>query len=51
MLEDINETTSKLEKAKKEWESTFYAISDPIFIHDKQFKIVRANRAYIKAKG
>ena len=51
MLEDINETTSKLEKAKKEWESTFDAISDPIFIHDKQFKIVRANRAYIEATG
>ena len=51
MLEDINETTSKLEKAKKEWEATFDAISDPLFIHDKQFKIVRANKAYAEAAG
>jgi len=51
MLEDINNTTKKLEIAKREWEATFDAISDPIFIHDKQFKIVRANRAYIKAAG
>ncbi len=51
MLADINNTTKKLEIAKREWEATFDAISDPIFIHDKQFKIVRANRAYIKAAG
>lgn len=51
MLEDMNETSGKLEMAKREWETTFDAISDPIFIHDKQFKIVRANRAYIEAAG
>src|SRR3989337_1728691 len=34
-----------------EWEATFDALSDPVFIHDKQFKIVRANRAYIEAAG
>ncbi|MEK7360122.1 MAG: hypothetical protein AAB422_07090 [Planctomycetota bacterium] len=37
MLEDMNETSGKLEMAKREWETTFDAISDPIFIHDKQF--------------
>jgi len=51
MLEDMNETSGRLETAKKEWESTFDAISAPLFIHDKQFKIVRANRAYIEAAG
>ena len=51
MLEDMNETFGRLETAKKEWEATFDAISDPLFIHDKQFKIVRANRAYIEATG
>ncbi len=51
MLEDMNETSGKLEIAKREWETTFDAISDPIFIHDKQFKIVRANKAYIEAAG
>ena len=51
MLEDLNNTTKKLEIAKREWETTFDAVSDPIFIHDKQFKIVRANKAYAEAAG
>lgn len=40
-----------LKKSRKEWESTFDAISDPIFIHDKEFRIVKANRAYQEAVG
>ncbi len=51
MLEDMNETSGKLEIAKREWEATFDAIADPIFIHDKQYRIVRANRAYREASG
>ncbi|MBI4950143.1 MAG: GAF domain-containing protein [Deltaproteobacteria bacterium] len=48
MLEDINESTSKVETAQKEWEATFDAISSPIFIHDDKYMITRANRAYQK---
>ncbi|OGP25706.1 MAG: hypothetical protein A2X93_05215 [Deltaproteobacteria bacterium GWC2_56_8] len=48
MLEDINESTSKIETAQKEWEATFDAISSPLLIHDEGFRIVRANRAYQK---
>ena len=36
---------------KKDWETTFDAISDPIFIHDSELKIVRANMAYKEASG
>ncbi len=35
-----------IERAKKEWEATFDAITDPLFIHDSEFKLVRANSAY-----
>ncbi|MBI2414079.1 MAG: GAF domain-containing protein [Deltaproteobacteria bacterium] len=48
MLEDINESTSRIETAQKEWEATFDAISSPLFIHDDGFRIVRANAAYQK---
>lgn len=48
MLEDINESTSKIETAEKEWVATFDAISSPLFIHDDQFRIMRANAAYQK---
>lgn len=38
-------------QSKKEWEKTFDAISNPIFIHDKELRIVRANKAYQEASG
>jgi PAS domain S-box-containing protein/putative nucleotidyltransferase with HDIG domain len=51
MLEDLNETSATIERAKKEWETTFDSISDPIFLHDREFKILRANRAYLQTAG
>lgn len=48
MLEDLNESGASLEQAKKDWELTFDAVTDPIFVHDKDFRIVRANRAYAR---
>lgn len=51
LLEDVNETTVEMSRAKKEWEATFDAISEPIFIHDKDMLILRANRAYKEAAG
>lgn len=51
MLEDLNETAAIVTLGKKEWEDTFDAISDPIFIHSMDFKLLRANRAYADAVG
>lgn len=51
MLEDLNESTEMLSQAKKEWELTFDNISDPIFMHDKDFRIIRANKAYREYAG
>jgi putative nucleotidyltransferase with HDIG domain len=48
LLEDLNERALEILGAKKEWEATFDAIRDPIFIHDGDFRIVRANRAYME---
>ncbi len=36
----------RLERAKQEWEVTFDSLADPIFIHDRECRILRANRAY-----
>jgi PAS domain S-box-containing protein/putative nucleotidyltransferase with HDIG domain len=41
----------KLERAKQEWEVTFDAIADPIFIHDKDSRILRANKACCEIAG
>lgn len=51
LLEDISESKADIIKAKNEWESTFDAISDPLFIHDGEMRIVRCNMAYRKAAG
>jgi len=37
--------------AKKDWESTFDIINDAITIHDKEFNIVRANKAATELLG
>jgi len=51
LLEDVSETTIEMARAKKEWEATFDAINEPIFIHDKDMRIIRCNRAYKEAAG
>lgn len=51
MLEDLNETTEAIDKNRKQWETTFDAISDPIFISDDHMRLIRVNRAYMEAAG
>ncbi|MDQ7000611.1 MAG: PAS domain S-box protein [Mariprofundus sp.] len=51
MLEDLNESTANIERAKTEWEQTFDAVTDPVFSHDEYFQIIRANRAYAEHAG
>jgi len=46
MLEDLNRSGEQLEQAKLEWEQTFDAVTDPIFLHDRDGNIVRANQTY-----
>jgi PAS domain S-box-containing protein len=40
-----------LEKIKKQWESSFDSIDDPIVIIDDRFNILRSNRAFAEATG
>lgn len=51
MLEDLDESRRKIEHARKEWAATFDAVRDPIFLHDAEFRILRANRAYAARAG
>ncbi|MGA9350353.1 MAG: ATP-binding protein [Anaerolineae bacterium] len=41
----------KVVRAKKEWEETFDAITDGIFMLDEEFNILRANIAFAKMLG
>lgn len=49
IIEDITKqkrTERKLTQAVKEWETTFNSITDMISIHDKDFNIVKVNKAF-----
>ena len=51
LIEDMDETAAAVTKAKNEWETTFDSISDPIFIHDLDMRVLRCNRAYMEEAG
>lgn len=51
LLEDLEESRRKIERARYEWSGAFDAVKDPIFLHDKDFRIVRANHAYAERAG
>ncbi len=51
MPEDLNVTTVAIDRSRRQWETTFNAISDPIFISDSERRLLRVNRAYIEAAG
>ncbi|MBI5406082.1 MAG: GAF domain-containing protein [Nitrospirae bacterium] len=51
LLEDLNKSAAIIKRGEKEWETIVDAIADPIFIRDKDFRIIRANKAYAAASG
>ena len=51
-MSDLTENIRKqIELAHREWMSALDAVDDPIFLHDKEFRIVRVNRAYQRHAG
>lgn len=51
LMGEMEKAVSVAQNAKNEWQITFDSISSPLFIHDKEYKIVKANRAYQAAAG
>lgn len=47
----VEERTTELRHAKKEWEETFDSINDPIMVLDTQYHIIRANKAMAAKLG
>ncbi|MEW5903252.1 MAG: HD domain-containing phosphohydrolase [Pseudomonadota bacterium] len=48
---ELERARRQIERAYSEWVSALDAIDDPVFIHDRNFRIVRANRAYQRRAG
>ncbi|MBI5660309.1 MAG: PAS domain S-box protein [Nitrosomonadales bacterium] len=51
MLEDLERSRKQIEQAHQEWIAAMDAIRDPIFMHDKDYRILRSNRAYAERAG
>jgi len=51
MLEDLENARKKIEQAHQEWMAALDVVDDPIFLHDKQFRILRCNKAYQQRAG
>ena len=47
----VAERTQDLERAKRQWERMFDAITDPVMLLDRDYRIVRANQALVRAHG
>ncbi|TAM45343.1 MAG: PAS domain S-box protein [Gammaproteobacteria bacterium] len=51
LLEDLEHEHKQVEQARREWTLAFDAIHDPVFLHNADYRIVRANRAYAARAG
>jgi len=51
LLEALERERARIEQARREWTTALDAVQDPIFIHDRDMKVVRANRAYAARAG
>ena len=51
VLRDLETKDGRIEHIHQSWVALFDAIVDPIFMHDREGRIMRANRAYAEAAG
>jgi len=49
--EQVAVRTEELQVSERQWSDAFNAVSSPIFLHDLEGKIIRANEAYLKLAG
>ena len=49
--DELEVARRKIERAHREWMAALDVIDDPIFLHDKQFRILRCNKAYQQRAG
>ena len=51
MLEDLASSRKSIELSHREWMAALDVINDPIFMHDREFRLMRCNRAYQQCAG
>lgn len=51
MADHLRHRYREVERSKREWEQTFDAVGTPLFLRDAEDRVLRCNRAYVKAAG
>ncbi len=51
LIHDLQALIATVSRSHKEWQNTFDGIQDPIFITDAEYKITKANRAFVEFLG
>lgn len=51
MLEDLEAGRKRIELAHREWIAALDVVDDPIFLHDKEYRVLRCNKAYQRCAG
>ncbi|MHB0926627.1 MAG: PAS domain S-box protein [Gallionellaceae bacterium] len=51
MLEDLEAGRKRIELAHREWMAALDVVDDPIFLHDKKYRVLRCNKAYQRCAG
>jgi PAS domain S-box-containing protein len=49
--EDLEKALNQVEQVHQEWMAALDVVEDPIFLHDKDFRILRCNKAYQQRAG
>ncbi len=49
--EELEKARKQIEHAHQEWMAALDVVEDPIFLHDKDFRILRCNKAYQQCAG
>ena len=50
-LTELEAEHRKLEQIRRQWTATLDAVKDPVFVHDENFRVIRANAAYARHAG
>ena len=50
-IQEAENTRKQIEQAHQDWISVLDAADDPIFVHDKDFRVLRCNQAYQRSAG
>lgn len=50
-IDELQAQRARVEQANREWTTAFNAVEDPMFMHDAEMRILRANHAYLERAG